>query len=76
MRTPDTAHLSPEDAELVRALYLERNRVGVAELASVRLNALAESTRSTRRTIPDPSALRAYVPQLARTTPTKERHPA
>lgn len=37
IRTPDTAHLSPEDAELVRALYLERwAGLSPAELTRVR----------------------------------------
>jgi hypothetical protein len=33
---PDTSHLSPEDAELFVALYLERNAVSWGEAARVR----------------------------------------
>lgn len=39
MTLPDTSHLAPEDAELLRALYLERNAVSRGEAARVRWNA-------------------------------------
>lgn len=49
MRTPDTSHLTPEDAELATALYLERNRgITRAELDRVRLAAEAGRAPSTR----------------------------
>jgi hypothetical protein len=38
IRCPDTSHLSPEDAALLEALYLERNTVSRGELARVRNN--------------------------------------
>lgn len=52
MRTPATGHLSPADAELLRALYLERNRVDPSELARVRANA-------ARQQVDTPDARRA-----------------
>lgn len=39
MRLPDTSHLAPEDAELLEALYVERNCVSRGELARVRWDA-------------------------------------
>jgi hypothetical protein len=36
MTLPDTSHLTPEDAALFVALYLERNTVSRGELARVR----------------------------------------
>ena len=43
MRTPDTAHLSPEDAALVEALYLERwADLPRAEATAVQLAAQAD----------------------------------
>lgn len=36
MRTPDTSHLCAEDAELLTALYIERNGVSRGELARLR----------------------------------------
>lgn len=39
MKMPDTSHLAPEDAELLEALYLERNAVSRGELARVRWDA-------------------------------------
>lgn len=47
IRTPDTTHLSPEDAELLEALYRERNTVSRGELAKVRHN--AELSRAAAR---------------------------
>lgn len=35
---PDTSHLSPEDAELFVALYLERNYVSRGEAQRVRVD--------------------------------------
>ena len=45
LRLPDTSHLSPEDAELFVALYLERNYVSRGELARVRRD-VTESLRA------------------------------
>jgi hypothetical protein len=46
MQLPDTSHLSPEDAELLEALYVERNAVHRSELARVRRNALVYRERA------------------------------
>lgn len=47
IRTPNTGHLPPEHAELLVALYLERNTVSRGELARVRNN--AEAARAADR---------------------------
>lgn len=51
MKLPDTSHLCTEDAELLEALYIERNAVSRGELARVRWN--AEWARDAVRVRPD-----------------------